>query len=1046
MILEKLTVCGFSSYLEKQEIDLERYYGGIFMITGDTGAGKTTIFDAVIYALFGRPSGSARSEFTLHNISAGAQECFAELTFSVNGRRWTVHRSVRADSSDRKNNRCYLDSQGEHIDGKSGVDEKIRALLSLDYGAFCRISMLAQGEFAQFLTMKSDERGKALRAVFDTERYERFERYVDSLAKEAAAELKDLRGQYALLLDTQLANVMELSAELRVPERCAELCGEIERAEGERTEQLDELRAQGEELRAQFAELQKQTEQLRAVNERFDRLLAAREALAAVEAERPAAEQARQTLARAERAERVKPAAQAAQEQHSRLEECERSLSQAQEAAQSAAEELSEAQRAMEEKPALTAEQQALSEAVPTLRSTAQAWEENAQLVADEQKARGEADRLRAEHTEITNEREGLIKQLDGLRGEISAAEKTAAQLPALEAAVQKSQDECESCARLLESAEKITAKRREEKRQAKKALEAAQGAEQAAQAAGAAKESYFANLAGVLAKEVKSGCACPVCGSAEHPSLAHLPESAADKEECEELEAAAESARKALAEAEKKLAAIQSDLNGRLESAAAEYERLTGEAPENGDITLCTERLGKRREECEGALCGLRESLEAAREGGRLATELKRDEQSLAGTLADADKRLAKAAEELRGSEGALAAAGALLSENTARLEKLRAQCEGAPESAEQAQTALKQAQERQEELAELIPRLDERFNAADKANAAAHSALEKERAAAEAQRAAASEKQAALEAAAAENGFASPQEAAGALLPEKEAQRLRERCEDCERRLAQAKANAAALEAELDGRERTDLAQYEERLAELSARRDAASEQAGALGKTLEGLRESRKVISARAEEFMGKTSRAAMLEKLGNIVGGKSDVKAAGKISLERYVQGRMLDKVLLRANTRLSELSGGRYRLMRVDTGERRSSAAGLDIMVEDLNKGQNALRPVASLSGGEEFLASFALAVGLSDYTMELNGGVSTGLLFVDEGFSSLDENTFSTAMNVLNEISGDNRTIGVVSHVREVRERFPESAQIIVKKGRKGSVATNGGE
>ena len=138
MILEKLTVCGFSSYLEKQEIDLERYYGGIFMITGDTGAGKTTIFDAVIYALFGRPSGSARSEFTLHNIGAGAQECFAELTFSVNGKRWTVHRSVRADSSDRKNNRCCLDSQGEHIDGKSGVDEKIRSLLSLDYGAFCR--------------------------------------------------------------------------------------------------------------------------------------------------------------------------------------------------------------------------------------------------------------------------------------------------------------------------------------------------------------------------------------------------------------------------------------------------------------------------------------------------------------------------------------------------------------------------------------------------------------------------------------------------------------------------------------------------------------------------------------------------------------------------------------------------------------------------------------------------------------------------------------------------------------------------------------------
>ena len=254
------------------------------------------------------------------------------------------------------------------------------------------------------------------------------------------------------------------------------------------------------------------------------------------------------------------------------------------------------------------------------------------------------------------------------------------------------------------------------------------------------------------------------------------------------------------------------------------------------------------------------------------------------------------------------------------------------------------------------------------------------------------------------------------------------------------------AALEKELDGKERTDLSQYEEQLAELSARRNDISEQAGALVKKRDGLCQSRESISERAKDLAAKTAHAAMLEKLVNIIGGKSDVRAAGKISLERYVQGRMLDKVLVRANDRLSELSGGRYRLVRSDTGERRSSAAGLDIVVEDLNKGENALRSVASLSGGEEFLASFALAVGLSDYTMELNGGVSTGLLFVDEGFSSLDENTFSTAMNVLNEISGDNRTIGVVSHVREVRERFPENAQIIVKKSRRGSIVTNGGE
>lgn len=1048
MILEKLTVCGFSSYLEKQEIDLSRYYGGIFMITGDTGAGKTTVFDAVIYALFGKPSGSSRSEFTLHNISAGAQECYAELEFTVGAKRWTIHRSVRADSSDRRNNRCFLDSSGEHIDGRAGVDAKIAQILSLDHSAFCRISVLAQGEFARFLTMKSDERGKALRAVFDTEKYERYERYVDTLSKEASGELARLRGEYALLLNSQLSAVMgELSPELLSPERSSELCAEIERAERGLSVETDKSRAESGELQKRSGELSAQIEQLRAVNSRFDRLTEAKQELSAVEAERPEVEAASEKLARAEAALRVKPAAAAASEQQKRLLECEASLARAQETARQAQESLDSAQRELDEKPALTAEQKALSEAVPGLSAAADAWDENAKLNKRRAAAQAAADGCGKALEEARAEREAITKQLEELRGKISEAEKAAGRLPALTAAEENEQRTRSSCERLLESAGKIAKKRADAELQAKRAYEAAAARSKAQSEAFAAKESYFANLAGVLAAELTSGCACPVCGSTEHPRVACLPKNAATKEECDRLDEQAEQARSALAEAEKKYAAMQSDLDGRLESAAAEYAQLMGGAPENGDITLCTDMIEERRSQSAQRLEELSAQLAAAREGVELAGELSRDAKSLEGTLADAEKTLAAQDGALREAEAELSAAGALLAENEKQLEKGGGEQCDFPKSAQAAKQALAKAQTRAEELARLIPAIDERFNAADKEYAAAKSALEKELSAAETQRAAAQEKSRALLAAAAENGFLSPDEAARALLDESEAKRLKALTVSYAQRLSAARALVDGMTAELDGKERTDISGFEREYAELAEQVKRKAEETGQLSVKLEGLKKSRAAISARAEEFMSKTGSAALLERLGGIVGGKSDKGSqAGKISLERYVQGRMLDKVLVRANARLSELSGGRYRLMRVDTGERKSSAAGLDIMVEDLNAGKNALRPVASLSGGEEFLASFALAVGLSDYTMELNGGVSTGLLFVDEGFSSLDENTFSTAMNVINEISGENRTIGVVSHVREIRDRFPLSSQIIVKKGRKTSYIMNGTE
>ena len=271
--------------------------------------------------------------------------------------------------------------------------------------------------------------------------------------------------------------------------------------------------------------------------------------------------------------------------------------------------------------------------------------------------------------------------------------------------------------------------------------------------------------------------------------------------------------------------------------------------------------------------------------------------------------------------------------------------------------------------------------------------------------------------------------------------------------------KPHRNALKAEIDeyaqslSEAQTRLRLCEEALPENRDRADVAQLRADM--EVLESKRSlHRTAESAALSESERLTAKLSRIEQIVAECGDKADASAkmtklyraaAGqgvlKISLERYVQGQLFDKVLDRANERLYHMSDGRYRFDRRLVNENSRSTAGLDINIIDNSVGKDCARDVSTLSGGERFLASFALAIGLSDFALEQDSSRRSDVLFVDEGFSSLDESTFELALEVINKISDNDRMVGIVSHVSEIRSRFPDR-RIFIEKGRNGSHIT----
>ena len=922
----RLTLSAFGPYAAEITLDLEKLgKGGLYLITGDTGAGKTTLFDAITYALYDHSSSGIREGSMLRcKYADDKTPTFVELEFEVHGVRYTVRRNPeyqrpkargegmtteKADAT-----LTYPDDRPPVTKAKD-VTAAVQEIIGLDYNQFSQIVLIAQGQFTKLLNASTEERSRIFRKLFRTQRYAQLQ---DRLQAEASA-LNQQRTAQNAKLDSLLGG-LQFSPEDPDAEALRALCAQtvpetaLALLDALTARQAAALEEAGTALQATEAQLDTVQQQLGAAAQaqRLAQQLAARQAELA--AAKPALDAAR--------AEADRHAGDAAQ-----LDALTAQVTQAQSAL-------------------------AAYDALDTLcRQQTEARDAARLAAAQAQKRRTQLDSLNAALTAA----EAELAALADADTRLLALQNRSAQLTQRGEALAKLEQRLADCQWQAKTAHK-----------AQESYRAAAAAQDEARARRDALERAFLDAqAGLLAESLVEGAPCPVCGSTHHPARALLPHTAPTQAQ---VEAARQSAAAADRQAQSASAAAQS-------------------------------------------------ALAAANEA---KTSLRRDAETLLPERFTAPKGTVPLTFALMTN---------VLAEETAALQTAQADCAARCRQAEADCRRKAQLETDRQAKTRQRPALEQAAAEADRSAAAQNASAD------------------ALEGQIAERRAALPyprRADAQAALDKLEADRstLRTGMDTAQRRLKQAEQTVAAAEAAVEAL----TAQQTAAQKELPARSaEALTAQQTALTAAREALRSREKQLSAQllpnrktaaqyraaAEARQTLESRWQWVSALAATAGGTLTSKQ--KIRLEAYIQMNYLDRILRYANTRLMQMTAGQYELERIGAENQRSQS-GLDLGVIDHYNGTR--RSVKTLSGGESFKASLALALGLSDEVQSSAGGIRLDTLFLDEGFGSLDEESLELAIRVLSGLTEGDRLVGIISHVGALKDRIDR--QVVVHKARTG--------
>lgn len=1048
-----LTLSAFGPYAGLEQVDFSQFgAGGLFLITGDTGAGKTTLFDAISYALFGEVSGEYRLPDRMRSdFAAPGTPSFVELRFSHRGEIYTARRELAYLRPAKRGAGKLVQQPGDAlltrpdgtaVAGVERVNEAVVALLGIDHRQFKQIAMIAQGEFLRLLNAKTDERSAILRQAFGTLPCQQLEQELRRRALDAAAALEKL-GQAALEhfaaalppADPALAARRQALLEAADPLRAGEMLALLQQSNAADAPLLAAQQKDGEALDEKLRALAAAGARAAHRAELTARQRAAKTELEALDARRQELADAAAALARGQAAQdEVRPAATAAEAADAARTEAEEKLAALTSQLAALQAELTRcaaadaAARAAEPRRAeLRDRAAALAAELPRYREREALREKAAALAA--RLTQAEAARQTAQQTAaaLAARSEQLTAQLAALAG---AEERHAA----LKDAVRAAQTAADTAAGLLsrfdETLSEFAAAAAAQREFA--ALDDAFAASQ--QRYSARERAFFAAQAGILAARLCAGEPCPVCGAVDHPAPASPAADAPDEKELEQERLALEQQRavwqQQSAAAGSKAAAARARQDELYRAAlpflAAQGQTLAADIPGRELRAALTElraRLALAAQERAA-------ELSAAAQRCRQKTALEQQQKQAGEAAAEAAAALAEAEAQRRAAETQSAAAAGQLAAFAGALTLADA-------GAAQAQLTALRAEEQQ--LAAAAQRAAEALAEAARAQAAAARLRSGRQADLAAAKARSDEAGAAFAAALIKAGFADrggradADAYAAALRSPAQLAALRQTLETARSRRAALGETLAQLERDLAALPPEDAAAIAAQTAALTAQKQAADAQARATYSRLEANRRGAALLQDDLARSEDAAHAAAAQKQLADTACGTLAGKA--KLDFEQYVQAAYFDNVVAVAAARFARMSGGQYELRRRDDLEARAGKNALELEVLDRYTGK--VRSVRSLSGGESFMAALCLALGLSDIIQSTAGGVEIDALFIDEGFGSLDAAALEQAVAVLTSLSAGSRLVGIISHVEELRQRI--DCQIDITKTPSGS-------
>ena len=994
MRIHRMRLEGLGPYAQAQDVDFDRLNAaGLFLLDGPTGAGKSTVLAALCFALYGTVPGGRSAESLVTTLrEPGAVIPEVQVEFTVQGRRFEVVRSPKHERPRRRRSAAggatvttqATVSLRERVDGEwtapltraDEVGQQIAAVLHLDAEQFMQVVLLPQGQFAQFLTAKSDERRVLLRRLFGTQRFDGVEEHlrVETARLDTAVAVD---ADVARTARAQLAEALHeaLGPDWHAPEPSPDTDDRLLALAAERAGRAHE------DARADLATARAAEQRARVTARELEtrgRDLAAAEAWASrrrdhdAEAETAAAR--RRAVDAHERAGRVLAAAQRA--------------TAAADAAGTASETVTEALAHVEDEPTAAAwlaaaradgaadapaSRQALGEAERAAEAVARAVQDRARMGELEQEAAAAAER----RAEIGRDRAALVESRPEREAAV-AAHRAAVERGTERLGAREAVDRAVSEAAARRTAAEAAAARAVEVETAARAhREAQERRREAAERHVGLLRARYEQAASELAERLVPGEPCAVCGSPEHPAPAATADTAVTEADVRDAEQARTAADRAATDAETALRAAEQTLRSAGEAAA-------GLAPEAAREAL------ERAEAERAALDQAAKDLAADRR--RLTAAEK--------TLAGADETAAALAAE----DGRLAEAAA---HRAARLSELRDAVEAARGDAETLDARRDQVTAARRVLAALAAAQDEDARA----------------------RAVADETGQALTAALAEQHFDDVDAARAAAVQEWHAERARlaelEASEPVRRGRALAEAGV-----EPPTEEQTRAAAEA-----LAAAEAASSSRATAVGR-LDSLVATVRRQSAALTEVLERS--AGLIAEHTRVRGLLDLVRGGGenllKMPLTSYVLAGRLEEVAAAATERLLAMTDQRYSIEYSDAVGGRGNK-GLELVIRDHYVDET--RHPATLSGGETFMASLALALGLADTVQAEAGGIELDTLFVDEGFGSLDADTLDDVLDVVDTLRTGGRTVGLVSHVERMRQEI--GVRLEVRKDRRGS-------
>lgn len=1004
----KLTMSAFGPYAGTTVLNMDELgVSGLYLITGDTGAGKTTIFDAMVYALYGRASGENREPAMLRSQYASPETpTMVELVFEYAGKQYTIRRNPEYERPAKRGGGRTIekaDAELHYPDGRvltkqREVNEAVRDIIGIDDGQFMQIAMIAQGDFLKLLLATTGERKEIFRRIFRTGPFDRLQELLKKEANKIRRELEeqkvvvdsrirsvhcaedDLRSQKELekAADGELpfVDVMSLIEELIFQDQKEE--ARLERRIVQEEERLEKVNSEIGKAQA----LAKARTSLKEAEEKLELELPRKEQRRTVQNEAEKRLQAVETLAEWLSVPDEDGAAERRMSDNAGIEmppgtviaggngaepdteSTERRLM------QTAAVNWKTERRTLEEWIV------GLEASLPEYRVLDERREQVIKLtetIAGAEKQRRhvqeEMDSLKRETDHKKKEREQLAhagEERERLRAEQEKLQEKGAALDALI----KMSDEC--CELKRECEERQEAYRR-----------ARDNAEEKKAAYDRDNRRYLDAQAGILAETLKDGERCPVCGALEHPFPAHREADAPDRKQLDRQKKQADQAQE-----QADLASTQS-----------------GEAV--GMLSQKQKLLDEQAEKLLPAVLWKKETYQTADVPGVCAVMSDGgipDRSEGEGVSGDPVMVRAAAEAEKAAVEERLAACRESAAIEERRIARREALDKEIPE-----------AENRQEHLRQKFVELEKGIDSDTRLK---------------------QEKGESLEQLAGRLYFESG-ETAGRKLEQLRAlkERLCNAAEHARRIVVESEKETAALEKQI-GQLKEQLAEQSESPAEecgeqrerILAEKKALSDEKQVVYARRSENERIREELSKKAQEIEKTEGHLSWMQALSDTANGNLSGKE--KIMLETYIQMTYFDRILARANTRFMMMSSGQYELERSRQAENRVSQSGLDLNVVDHYNGTR--RSVKTLSGGESFQASLSLALGLSDEIQASAGGIRLDTMFVDEGFGSLDEEALEQAMKALTGLAQGDRLVGMISHVAALKERIDR--QIIVTK------------